>query len=574
MDIKFLVIDLFCGAGGTTIGFEMSDCAIVIACVNHDHKAIESHHANNPNVVHFLEDMRTVSMEKLMEIVDRYKVLYPDAKVILWASLECTNFSKAKGGMPRDADSRTLANHLDRYVLAIQPDYIQIENVVEFMAWGPLDDNGKPISRKNGEDWLRWRNMMCGFGYRDEWRQLNAADFGAYTSRNRLFGIFAKGDLPIKWPQPTHSKKPIEGNSLLKPLNKWKPVKEVLDFEDEGNSIFGRKKPLSDKTLERIYAGLVKYVAGGKDNFLAKIYAVSSNSHGTYSTDATAHTITTRDAHALIKTAFISKYYSGKPDGKNIPVTGPAGTITCVDGQALVQTRFISQYNSGYPELRNKSINVPCNTVTTNNRFSIICSKFLSTYYGNGSNTSLSKPSPTITTKDRLSIISPSFIYRDFTNSGFHSSVEKPAGTILAVPKMNLVTAQTKWNYLVNPSWSGHSSSTEKPCPVIVARQDKSPLYIIQASKGSVAIAIDETDSEQAIMIKEFMVLYGIVDIKMRMLKISELLKIQGFPSDYTLVGTQADQKKFIGNSVCPDVVKAWTLALAEPYKTAIHKVA
>lgn len=608
-DIKFLVVDLFCGAGGTTLGFEFSELAEVIACVNHDPKAIESHHANNPNVKHFEEDIRTLDLSELTILCEQKRTEHPDAKLILWASLECTNFSKAKGGQPRDADSRTLANHLDRYVIALCPDYIQIENVVEFMAWGPLDDHGKPISRKNGADWRKWRTMMCDHGYRDEWRQLNAADFGAYTSRNRLFGIFAKGDLPIKWPEPTHSKKPLGGNSPLAPLKKWKPVKEVLDFSDEGRSIFGRKKPLSDRTLERIYAGLIKYVAGGKDNFLAKIYAVSSYSHGTYPTDATAHTITTRDAHALIQTSFISKYYSGNPEGKNIPIEGPAGTITCIDSQALVQTNFISQYNSGHPEHRVKSINEPCNTVTTNNRFSIVSTKFLmasnggtpsakvfpvtgpfrvittsdnkalvstkflSTYYGNGSNTSVNKPSPTVTTKDRLSIISPSFIYRDFRQET-NSSINTPAGAITTVPKMNLITTETRWNYLINPSWSGNTHSTDNPCPVIVARQDKSPLYIIQADQGNIAIAVDETDSEQAIKIKEFMVLYGIVDIKMRMLKIPELLKIQGFPSDYQLIGTQADQKKFIGNSVCPDVVKCWTMALAEPFNEAISNVA
>lgn len=44
--------------------------------------------------------------------------------------------------------------------------------------------------------------------------------------------------------------------------------------------------------------------------------------------------------------------------------------------------------------------------------------------------------------------------------------------------------------------------------------------------------------------------MYGIVDIKMRMLRIPELKKIMGFPEDYKLIGTQADQKKFIGNAV------------------------
>lgn len=132
--------------------------------------------------------------------------MYPMAKVVLWASLECTNFSRAKGGQPRDADSRTLAEHLFRYIEALTPDYIQIENVEEFMSWGDLDENGKPISRDKGRLYTNWVDNVKAYGYKFDHRILNAADYGAYTSRKRFFGIFAKPYLPIVWPKPTHSK--------------------------------------------------------------------------------------------------------------------------------------------------------------------------------------------------------------------------------------------------------------------------------------------------------------------------------------------------------------------------------
>lgn len=138
---EFLVVDLFCGAGGTTTGFDMAmingqKMARVIACVNHDPLAIKSHWENHPEVKHFEEDIRTLDLTELIEIARLARIQLPDAKLILWASLECTNFSKAKGGQARDADSRTLAEHLDRYIIALDPDYVQIENVVEFMSWG------------------------------------------------------------------------------------------------------------------------------------------------------------------------------------------------------------------------------------------------------------------------------------------------------------------------------------------------------------------------------------------------------------------------------------------------------
>ena len=115
--MKLLYIDLFCGAGGTSTGVENArhdgrQCAKVIGCVNHDANAIASHAANHPDALHFTEDIRTLELSPLTAHIAEMRRQYPDAFVVLWASLECTNFSKAKGGQPRDADSRTLAEHL------------------------------------------------------------------------------------------------------------------------------------------------------------------------------------------------------------------------------------------------------------------------------------------------------------------------------------------------------------------------------------------------------------------------------------------------------------------------------
>lgn len=531
MTPSFLIVDLFCGAGGVTTGFAMAEnnIAKVIACVNHDPKAIESHWKNHPDVKHFEEDIRTLDLTELTNVVKFQQSLYPHAKLILWASLECTNFSKAKGGQPRDADSRTLADHLHRYIELIHPDYVQIENVVEFMSWGPLDENGKPISKKNGQDFMRWRSEMCAHGYIDEWKEMNSADFGAYTSRNRLFGIFARPELPICWPEPTHAKKP-EKSTLFASLNKWMPVKDVLDFSDEGQSIFSRKKPLSDKTLERIYAGLLKYVAKGD-------------------------------------TAFISKYFSGKPSGKNIPVSGPAGTIKTADGQALVQPVCLLKYNSTDKNGKHTppSINEPSPVIAAQSRLGIIQGEFLQHYYGNGFTTSTDEPCPTITTKERVAIIQPEKL------SNQNQSIDQPAGTIMTADKHRLVTAET---FIVNPSHGGHSTSTDAPCPVIVARQDKAPLYLVQAEKGIVAIEVYADDTRIMVKIKEFMAAHSLIDIKMRMLRVHELLKIQGFPTSYVLCGNQSDQKKFIGNSVVPLVVKVWIEALHKNVSNENIKVA
>ena len=218
--IKLLYVDLFCGAGGTSTGVEQATlhgekCAKVVACVNHDAHAIASHLANHPEALHFTEDIRTLELTPLSECVKQWRVKYPEAKLVLWASLECTNFSKAKGGQPRDADSRTLADHLFRYIEALNPDVIQIENVEEFMSWGALDEDGHPVSRQSGTDYVRWVTQVVGYGYSYAWRLLNSADYGAYTSRKRYFGQFVRDGFRHAFPEARYSKNGENGNNLF-----------------------------------------------------------------------------------------------------------------------------------------------------------------------------------------------------------------------------------------------------------------------------------------------------------------------------------------------------------------------
>lgn len=401
--IKLLYIDLFCGAGGTSSGVEQATlhgekCAHVVACVDHDKNAILSHAANHPDAMHCQEDIRTLELSPMVSHLQKMKLKYPDAHVVLWASLECTNFSRAKGGRPRDADSRTLAEHLFRYIEAINPDYIQIENVEEFMCWGDLDASGKPVSKDHGRKYMKWVRNVKSYGYDYDYRILNAADFGAYTSRKRLFGQFARSGLPIAFPIQTYAKNGDEGG-MFHQYKKWKAVREVLDLDDEGTSIFEKKKLLCERTLERIHAGLVKFVAGGKRRHEPRI--------SKYYPPSTEEPCPCQNRPGAV--SFLSKQFSGRPEDKNISIDGPAGAITTIDHHA-----------------------------------------FITACYG--------------ATKDRLSTVRPH-------------------------------------------------------------------------------------DSPMTRKVKEFMAIYGITDIKMRMLKTAELKKIMGF-EDYTLIGTQAEQRKFIGNAV------------------------
>lgn len=625
--IQLLYIDLFAGAGGTSTGVESAlvdgnKCAKVIACVNHDANAIASHAANHPEALHFTEDIRTLDLTELIAHTAKMRMIFPDAQLVIWASLECTNFSKAKGGQPRDADSRTLAEHLYRYITALNPEYIQIENVEEFMSWGPLDENGKPISRSCGIDYIKWLKHIQAFGYNFDWRILNSADFGAYTSRKRYFAQFYKDELPVAWPEPTHAKNPTTGRMFEdEVLQKYKPVRDVLDLNEEGESIFKPGKIKSEKTRERIYAGLIKFVAGGKDAFLIKYNSMSQS--GKYvcpDIDEPSPVVSTQGRLGIAKVNFLSKYYSGHPEHKNISIDQPSGAITTKDSHALVSTEFISAYYGNGDNI--SPIDGPAPTVTTKDRLSLVQAKFLNSYNYKDEPKDLDKPCPTLTTKDRLSIVSPQFIdqqygqskaasiddpcnsvtanpkynlvscrpfiMNNYSGGGQHSDINKPAPAVTSVPKQNLVTckpwimdtsfdnigqniddpcktitANRKWHYLMNPQYYNNGNSIDNPCFTLIARMDKKPPYLIITEQGEVAIEIFKNDTPMTIKIKEFMALYGIVDIKMRMLYIRELKRIMGFPEDYVLIGNQGEQKKYIGNAVEVNTAMAICSALA-----------
>ena len=479
-DYPFFAIDLFCGAGGETSGIEAATVngrkvAKVFACVNHDPHAIASHAANHPDTLHYIEDIRTLNTGGLEEMVRTIRETHPGSKVILHASCECTNYSRAKGGLPRDPDSRTLPEHLYRYIEALNPDYVQLENIEDFMCWGDLDEDGHPLSKDAGRLYLLWVNHIRNYGYDYHYRILNAADFGAYTSRKRYFGIFSRPGLPVAFPEPTHAKNPDKG--LFGTLQPWKAVRDVLDLDDEGKSIFDRDKPLVDATLRRIYAGLRKFTASKEDTFLVK-------------------------------------NYSGDDASKCISTDGPSGTVTCKDHHSLVKVSFLDkQYGTGVAA----SVGNPCGTLTTVPKEKLVTvTQFLDQQYGN------SKP----------------------------AGLESPCGTITTNPKQNLVTVEKRETLLLNPQYNWPMYGTDKPCPTIIARQDKRPMYSVTTNYGNGMITDSGNDSETMKELKSFCRENGIMDVKMRMLKIEELLTIMGFPRNYILVGTSSEKKKYIGNAV------------------------
>jgi len=529
------VIDLFCGAGGTTTGIERAKLfgkrvSKVIACVNHDPLAIQSHKVNHKKVWHFIEDIRTLEVSKLVSLINQYKRKDPQAVFIVWASLECTNLSIAKGSVSRDPDSRTLCDHMYRYVEALSPDYFWIENVREFRTNGPLrlkcsvsledrselavDNKGKliylPNAEHKGEFFEAWKKAICAYGYHYEDRDLNSADFGEFTKRIRYYAQFAKNGLPIVWPTPTHTKVPLEGSRL----KKWKAVKDVLDFTVEGKSLFNRKKALSPRTMERIYAGLIKYVAGGEK-------------------------------------AFIQQRNSGLASSKVVSVNAPCRTLTSTGGNLNLVT---------------------IEPLTTANKYSI------GEHYSNRCNhQSIDAPAGTITTKDHYSLIkSEYFIDRQFSHGGRHQSIEDPAGALLTVPKMSLIKVEASVvRRVMDTNYNNAGGAIDQPPPTILSCRELDLIPADTFVQGPGIIVFDKEiqqaiipilkcDCDATVRVKMFMADYGISDILSRMFIIPELKRIQGFPENYYLAGPQVSQKKFIGNSVTPGVPKVMIQATAK----------
>ena len=448
-----------------------------------------------------------------------------------------------------------------------------------------------PYQQGQGKLFIHWVNNVCKHGYYFDWRILNAADYGAYTSRKRFFGQFALHGLPIAFPKATHAKCPAKYEHSLFPadnMQPWKPVREVLDLNDEGESIFGRKKPLVEKTLERIYAGLIKFVAGGKEAFIVKWNSVNGKT-GKYvppSIDDPCPTVATQNRLGVAKVQFLSKQFGGDPAGKNISVEEPAGTITCRDHHAFVS----AHYGNGF----NTSVDAPAPTLTCKDRLGLVTSKFIVNYRFNNNGSSIEEPAPTICTVEQLSVADCKFLANEYSGGGQLSSIEQPNPAVMTTPKQKLVSVKqlvmkvdytkdkkkqsqvipkNKRHYIMNPySFKSDGCNIDKPCFTLIARMDKMPPYLVSTKEG-LAIEVYETDSPATIQIKEFMALYGIADIRMRMLRIPELKRIMGFPEDYTLIGTQAEQKKFIGNAVEVNMARVLCEALCKKLNQKIQAV-
>lgn len=359
--MRDLIIDCFAGGGGASVGIEMALGRQVDIAINHDEQAIRMHKTNHPGTLHLTEDIFKVDLEKYVK---------GQHVALMWASPDCTSHSKAKGGQPRKQGLRILPWAVYKHAKAILPDVIIMENVEEIQQWGPLDESGKPIPERKGEDYRRFISAMQSIGYVFDSRELVAADYGAPTTRKRWYAIFRRDGRPIIWPEPTHSKNGVGGKQ------KWVPVANVLDFSDLGQSIFTRKKPLAEKTMIRTANGIKKFVMDNPNPFF----------------------LSERQAYP-----FLIQYHSetcGGVRGQNI--TEPVMTLDTSNRYGLVSVFVEKFYKTG----TGQDANEPLHTITTSPGHFGLVSVFLTKYYGSGCGQPANDPLGTITTKDRFGMTS------------------------------------------------------------------------------------------------------------------------------------------------------------------------
>lgn len=421
---KILCADLFCGGGGTSTGMinafhraGVNDYQLI--GVNHWDIAIETNKINHPFEKLYCSTVQNV---KPREAVPSGRLHF------LWASPECTNHSRAKGGRPKDEQSRATAWDILKWAQELYIDRIYIENVVEFLEWGPIDSKGRPMASKKGETFRAFVAALESLGYHVDWQTMNAADFGAPTSRVRLIIQAVRGRGKIVWPEPTHAKEP--GMFGEKP---WRSAREIIDWSIPGKSIFARKKPLAENTIRRIESGIRKYWGDWAEAFLVILRGTKDSqcSASVRRLNEPLPTVSAGGVHAGIVEPFLVRYNGG--EDRHHSINDPVPVLDCSNRYGMVEPLFIPQQSAGTV----KPVSNPLPTVAAAGAISIVEPFILSQKFSNAP-VDCRKPLPTITTVNSFSIVEP-FMVKFYGNEHGAESLKDPIDTICTKDRFGLV---------------------------------------------------------------------------------------------------------------------------------------
>jgi len=557
-----LAADLFCGGGGTSEGMYQAcakhqvDCKVI--GVNHWKIAIETNKLNHNG------DYYCATMES----VDPCEVVPGGYLDVMWASPECTNHSRAKGGKPRSNQSRCQPEMLLNWVRKLVVKRLYVENVEEFLDWGPLLAKntiiagkkykaGDPDPRKKGVFFRNWIESLKCSGYRVDWQLMNAADFGAPTTRVRLIvqavriGMGAK----IQWPFPTYAKKP--GLFGEKP---WKTAKEIIDWETPGKSIFDRNVPLAVNTLRRIYCGIVKLWDEKHAIIFAPLLQAEIIRAAKYQTTKRKGFcpvyVLAKLPHILSNgtdlNAFMVKL---RGTGKTADINQPTPTLTASGTHLALVEPFmaIMKKSSG-----SQTLNHPVPTLTTKEHVALV-EPFISRFNGGNRNHRINNPLPTQDTSNRFGIVQPMILDMSHPSDQSISRIytdENPLQTLTT--RNNIAVMEPLILHQMSP---GRTRTVEEPVPTITTTGAHSLInpLIVKFYKGGVCKSVNEP-LDTVTTKDRFAVIEGNLyrlDIRFRMLQPCELAAAMSFPSSYRFKGNKTEQVKQIGNAVCPALAEA-----------------
>jgi DNA (cytosine-5)-methyltransferase 1 len=508
-----IIIDNFAGGGGASTGIELALGRRVDVAINHDPEAIAMHTANHPETEHHCESVWDIDP----------RTVKPGRPIgLLWLSPDCKHFSKAKGGKPVEKKIRGLAWVALRWAATRQPRVIMLENVEEFVTWGPLvegeDGKMRPCPKRKGREFNAFRNALQRHGYQVEYKELRACDYGAPTIRKRLFLIARRDGMPIVWPAQTHGDPKSEAvkSGTLKP---WRTAAECINWTLPTPSIFERTKPLADATCRRIAKGIMRYVVNAAEPFI----------------------VNTRN---------------GERDGQLPRTRGinePFWTVTAQGSQHAIVAPVLTEHaNASSP--RCMPADEPLRTICaqTKGGHHALVSAFLAKHYTGVVGADLRDPAPTVTSVDHNSLVTSNLIKLRGDNVGQPNG--EPLQTISAQGTHFAEVRAFMVKYYGNER---EGLSLSEPIHTVTARD----------RFGLVTVAGQE---------------YRIEDIGLRMLAPRELFRAQGFPSDYIIGDTPAQgltltktaQVRMCGNSVCPPLATALVAANLNDMAITLRKTA
>lgn len=533
-----LIIDNFAGGGGASTGIALALGRSVDVAINHDPDAIAMHTANHPETEHHCESVWDIDPRTV-------KPGHPIG--LLWLSPDCKHFSKAKGDKPVEKKIRGLAWVALRWAAIRQPRVIMLENVEEFVTWGPLvegaDGKLRPCPKRRGREFNAFTNALRRQGYTVEHRELRACDYGAPTIRKRLFLIARRDGMPIVWPAPTHGDPKSEAVKAGR-LKPWRTAAECIDWSIPCPSIFERTRPLAEATLRRIAKGIMRYVVEAAVPFVVPLTHHDAARY--YGMAEPLPTVTAAHRGELALVAPVLTEHANASSPRCMPADEPLRTIcaqTKGGHHALIAPYLSTYYGTNRPGgERTAAIDEPLRTQSTENRFALVTA-FLAKHYTGVVGSDLRNPIGTATAVDHHSLVTSNLIkLRGGGNIG--QGADEPLRTISAG---GTHFAEVR-AFLIKYYGTDQDPRLEEPLHTVTTKD----------RYGLVTVAGEE---------------YAIADIGLRMLAPRELFRAQGFPDDY-IIGdnpaqglslTKTAQVRMCGNSVCPPLAAALVTAnLAE----------